>query len=65
MQGVFEKSVGSVSGVVASAGADKDAGVLEAKKALDVQKQQGDGIVRLIESTKVEGQKGHDLDVVA
>ena len=58
-------SVGSVSGIVSEASADNVASVLVAKKALDVQKEQGEEIVRLIESAKVEGQKGFNLDVVA
>lgn len=58
-------SVGSVSGVVAAASTDNNATVLVAKKALDVQKVQGEAIVRMLETTKVEGQKGYNLDVVA
>ncbi|MHC1729942.1 MAG: YjfB family protein [Syntrophobacteraceae bacterium] len=57
-------SVGSVSGIVAGASTDNDASILVARKALDVQKQQGDATIRLIESAKVEGQKGYNLDVV-
>jgi hypothetical protein len=58
-------SVEGVSGIVSRASADSHASVLVAKKALEVQEEQGEATVRLIESAKVEGQKGYQLDVVA
>ncbi len=60
--------VESQSGIVSAANSDEQASVLVARKALDVQKQQGETIVRLIESAnvaKVAGDKGYLLDVVA
>ena len=62
--GGFGMSVESVSGIVSGASTENGASVLVAKKALDVQKQQGAATVRLIESAKVEGQKGYNLDVM-
>ncbi len=61
-------AIGSVSGIVASATSDDSASLLVAKKSLDVQKQQGETIIRLIESAnvaKIEGQKGYLVDIVA
>ncbi len=57
-------SVGSVTSVVASANADDSASVLVAKKALDVQRQQGETIVRMLETAKVEGEKGYHVDIM-
>ena len=58
-------SSGSVSGLVTGASADNAASVLMARKALDVQKQQGEANVKLIESTKVEGQNEYKFSVIA
>ncbi len=57
-------SVGSVSSVVSAASMDSSASVLTAKKALDVQRQQGEDLVRLMESSMVEGPKGQNLDIM-
>ncbi len=58
-------SVGSVSSIVSGAGTDNSAGILVARKALDVQEQQGEAIVQLMESARVEGPKGNNVDVYA
>ncbi len=58
-------SVGSVSGVVAAADLNKESTMLVARKALNVQKQQGEAIVQMIEAIKVASPKGNNVDVVA
>jgi hypothetical protein len=58
-------SAGSVSGIVSGASTDNAASVLMARKALDVQQQQGEANVRLIESAKVEGHNAYQLSVMA
>jgi hypothetical protein len=58
-------NVGSVSGVVNAADLGKESTMLVAKKALNVQKQQGEAIVQMIEAVKVAGPKGNNVDVVA
>ncbi len=55
-------SIEGVSAIVSDAGSGVS--ILMAKEALDVQKQEGEATIRLIESAKVEGQKGFNLDVV-
>ncbi|MEN6440956.1 MAG: YjfB family protein [Syntrophobacter sp.] len=57
--------VGSISSIVSEAATESSAGILVARKALDVQEQQGQAIVRLMESSKVEGPKGNNVDVFA
>ncbi|MCE5335756.1 MAG: putative motility protein [Desulfobacteraceae bacterium] len=57
-------SVGSISGVAGSASSDDSATVLVAKKALDVQRQQGQAIVQMMESSKVEVDKGQNINVM-
>lgn len=57
-------SVGSVSSVVAAASTDRESSVLVAKKALDVQKQQGAAIIRLMESAMAGVQKGLNVNIV-
>lgn len=58
-------SVGSVSGVVAAADLNKESTMLVARKALNVQKQQGEAIVQMIEAIQVASPKGNNVDVVA
>ena len=58
-------SVGSASGLTTGVRADNAASVLMAKKALDVQKQQGEANVNLIKSTRVEAQNEYKLSVKA
>lgn len=57
-------STGNVSGIVAGACTENDASILVARKALDVQKLQGEATVRLIEAAMVEVDKGNNIDVV-
>ncbi len=57
-------SVGSVSSVVANADVSDGASFLVARKALDIQQQQGEATLRLLESAKIEPQKGQNVDIV-
>ena len=57
-------SVGSVSSVVSAADVSDGASFLVARKALDIQKQEGEATLRLLESANVEGNKGQNLDVM-
>jgi hypothetical protein len=58
-------SVVGISTVASAPSSNDHTSIIEARKALDAQKQRDEEALRQIRSAKVEGEKGYNLDVVA